>query len=104
MLAELARQRTEGERLAAEAAQCVAAGKAAVEQAKRLAGTEERVLAWPTEMSVKGEVTSVERRTQRRTGAERRCQGHEVNHDDAPRRRFTSPATSAASRLWKARR
>ena len=42
MLAELARQRTEGERLAAEAAQCAAAGKAAVKQA------EERVLALNT--------------------------------------------------------
>ena len=59
MLAELARQRTEGERLAGEAAQCVAVGKAAVKQAERLAGTKERVLALHTEMSEKGEPTTV---------------------------------------------
>ena len=40
MIAELDRQRTEGERLAAEAAQCVAAWRAAVKEAERLAAEE----------------------------------------------------------------
>ena len=40
MIAELDRQRTEGERLAVEAAQCVAAGKAAVKEAERFAAEE----------------------------------------------------------------
>ena len=40
MRAELGRQRTKGERLAAQAAQCAAAGKAAVKEAERLAAQE----------------------------------------------------------------
>ena len=50
VLAEISRQRTEGERLAAEAARRAAAVDAAAKQAEQLAGTEDDILALNTEL------------------------------------------------------
>ena len=60
MLAEISRQRTEGERLTAEAARRAAAVDAAAQQAEQLAGTEDGILALNTELPEKYEVTPVE--------------------------------------------
>ena len=60
VLAEISRQRTEGERLAAEAARRAAAVDAATKQAEQLAGTEDGILALNTELPEKDEVTPVE--------------------------------------------
>ena len=60
VLAEISRQRTEGERLAGEAARRAAAVDAATKQAEQLASTEDGILALNTELPEKDEVTPVE--------------------------------------------
>ena len=55
VLAEISRQRTEAERLAAEAARRAAAVDGATKQAEQLAGTEDDILALNTELPEKDE-------------------------------------------------